>query len=284
MLLAGTADGGATTTPRPCGMSSDRPAVRHVIWIWLENHAAGEILGSPAAPRLNAIAQSCGVATHYHAVAHPSLPNYIAATSGGTQGITDDDPPLAHPLTADSIFAQARSARSYEESMPSTCALTDAHPYAVRHNPEAYYLGARARCRTGDVRLGTTTRGPFASALAQKTLPAFSFVTPNLCNDMHDCPVSTGDAWAGRWLTKITTSPAYRAGHTVVFVVWDEDDRSAGNRVPLIVISPWTKPGTRSARPFTHYSLLRTTEELLGIPTHLGHAHGASSMRTAFGL
>ena len=285
VALAVTGSGGAATAGGPCGSRAGTPVqVSHVIWVWFENHAAGEIVGNPAAPHTTRLAAECGYAKSYYAVAHPSLPNYIAATSGGTQGVADDGPPSAHPLHTTSLFAQAASARSYEESMPAPCALKDAYPYATKHNPEAYYLGDRGRCRTGDVPLGTTRHGAFAAALASGTLPAFSFVTPNLCHDMHDCPVATGDAWLGSWLTAITHSKSYLAGTTAVFVVWDEDDGSAANRVPLLVISPWTRPGTRSNMRFTHYSLLRTTEELLGIHAHLGDAATATSLRSAFGL
>ena len=275
----------AAKTGSVCGARVGIPVhVSHVIWIWFENHSAGEIIGSAAAPRMTALARSCGVASNYFAVAHPSLPNYIAATSGDTQGVTDDGPPVEHRLSAVSIFEQAKSARSYEESMPAPCDRNDVYPYAPKHNPEVYYLHLQKACTKNDLALGTTAKGPFANALDSNTLPAFSFVTPNLCNDMHDCPVATGDAWLGRWIARITTSPAYRAGHTVVFIAWDEDDHSADNHVPLIVVSPWTKPGTRATAHFTHYSLLRTTEELLGLRGRLGQAAGAPSLRAAFGL
>ena len=235
---------------------------------------------------VNAVAavRMLGLAANYFAVAHPSLPNYIAATSGGTQGISNDDSPASHPLSVVSLFEQAPSARSYEESMPSPCDLGSPYPYAVKHNPEAYYLRVRKTCQANDIALGTVAKGAFAHALDAGTLPAFSFVTPNLCNDMHDCAVATGDAWLERWMTRITASATYRAGHTAIFVVWDEDDETADNRVPLIVVSPWTKAGTRSGTRFTHYSLLRTTEELLGIRAHLGRAASAVSLRRAFGL
>jgi phosphatidylinositol-3-phosphatase len=284
-LAAATSSAGVGKAAPVCGTKAGTPVrISHVIWIWFENHSAGEIVGSSEAPRMTAVARSCGFAANYFAVAHPSLPNYIAATSGGTQGISDDDSPSAHPLPVVSLFEQARSARSYEESMPSPCAASSPYPYAVKHNPEAYYLRVRKACQTDDIALGTTAKGPFVRALDAGTLPAFSFVTPNLCNDMHDCSVATGDAWFGRWMTRITASPTYRAGHTAVFVVWDEDDDTADNRVPLIVVSPWTKAGTHSEARFTHYSLLRTTEELLGIRAHLGHAATAATLGPAFGL
>jgi hypothetical protein len=242
------------------------------------------VIGNHAAPAIATLAHDCGLATDYRAVAHPSLPNYIAATSGSTQGIADDGSPSDHPLPVASIFSQAPSSGSYEESMPSPCLLTNRYPYAPRHNPEVYYTRVRESCARDDVPLGAIGSGHFVRALRSGSLPAFSFVTPNLCNDMHDCTIPAGNAWLEAWIPAITSSATYRAGHTVVFVVWDEDDRTAGNRVPLIAVSPYTRAGTQSSAPFGHYSLLRTTEELLGIRRYLGHAASAPSMRAAFGL
>jgi hypothetical protein len=268
-----------------CGGKARPPATfAHVIWIWMENHSYGQIVGSSSAPYLNSLARGCGLATNYAAVSHPSLPNYIAATSGNTWGITDDNPPSSHPLAVKSIFVQARSAASYEESMPANCDPESAGEYAVKHNPEAYYTPIAIACKENDVPLGSTFSGAFLHALTTGRLPAFSFVTPNLCDDMHDCPIQTGDRWLKNWVARITSSPLYKAGKTVVFITWDENDGTPGNRVPTIVVSPYTKPGTHNASAFTHYSLLRTTEELLGIPTHLGQAAHAASMRADFGL
>ena len=268
-----------------CGTKTGPPSTyAHVIWIWMENHSYSQIIGSSAAPYINSLAQGCGLATNYTAVTHPSLPNYIAATSGNTWGITDDNPPSSHPLAVNSIFQQAGSAGSYEESMPSNCALSNSGTYAVRHNPETYYTNIRTACNADNVPMGTTSGGAFVTALSSGSLPKFSFVTPNLCNDMHDCSIQTGDSWLQSWVPKITASPSYQAGNTVLFITWDENDGSSGNRVPTIVVSPYTSRGTQSAAAFTHYSLLRTTEQLLGITTFLGSAATAASMRSAFGL
>ena len=270
---------------RPCGRAEKpTPRVVHVIWIWMENRYFDRIIGSPSAPFINALARRCGLATNYRAVAHLSMPNYIAATSGGTWGIGDDGPPTGHPLAVPSIFEQARSARTYEESMPVNCDGASSGDYAVKHNWEAYYTGIRNACNARDVPLGTTAAGALAQAPATGALPAFAFVTPNLCDDMHDCPTASGDRWLARWLPEITASPDHRAGDTVIFITWDENDGADGNHVATIVVSPSTRPGTRSGEAFTHYSLLRTTEELLGIPAHLGLATEAASMRTAFDL
>ncbi|OLB23594.1 MAG: hypothetical protein AUH17_06340 [Actinobacteria bacterium 13_2_20CM_68_14] len=268
----------------PCGSAAaSTPAtLQHVVWIWMENETYSSVIGNTsAAPYLNQLAGQCGLATNYAGVAHPSLPNYVAATSGSTQGITDDNPPSSHPLGVASIFGQVQS-KSYEESMPSNCALTTSGNYAVKHNPEAYYTAIRTDCNANDVPMGSTSSGAFLNDLTNNTLPAFSFVTPNMCNDMHDCGIATGDAWLKSWVPKIIASPAYQAGQLALFITWDENDGSAGNKVPAIVASPYTPAGTTSATSFTHYSLLRTTEELLGTTNYLGSAASATSMRSAF--
>ena len=299
-LVAPIGHGSAARPPKPCrrncppppppptsdcGTKTGPPATyAHVIWIWMENKSYSQIIGSSSAPYTNSLANGCGLATNYTAVTHPSLPNYIAATSGNAWGISDDNAPSSHPLAVNSIFQQASSSGSYQESMPSNCYLGDSGTYAVKHNPEAYYTNIRTACNSDNVPMGSTTSGAFLSALNSGTLPSFSFVTPNLCNDTHDCSIATGDSWLQSWVPKITASPSYQAGNTVLILTWDEDDNSAGNHVATIVVSPYTTPGTRSGVAFTHYSLLRTTEELLGIQTFLQNAASAASMRSAFGL
>jgi Phosphoesterase family len=102
-------------------------------------------------------------------------------------------------------------------------------------------------------------------------------VTPDLCDDTHDCDVSAGDQWLADWVGMILVSHTYQAGSIAVFVVWDEP-----TPMPMLVITPSVQPGTASTAPWDHYSLLRTTEDLLGLRTHLGHAADAPSMRPTF--
>jgi hypothetical protein len=297
---------GRIVQSQPCGGVRASPGYRHVIWIWFENHSYDAVIGSPQAPFTNRLAADCGLATNYHNITHPSLPNYIAATSGSTQGITDDCQPGDCSRHAANLFAQLRAAHvswnAYEESIPRPCDLTagaGSDPpgdYAPKHDPALYYL-PRAGCRQRVVPLGTPTSGPLARALAGGTLPGFSFVTPNLCNDTHDCAVGIGDRWLARWMAAILASRSYQAGHTVVFVTWDEGEggssstcatnaSDAGCHVATLVVSPSTKPRTRSPALFNHYSLLKTAEQLLGVKTFLGHAGDPDtrSLRAAFGL
>src|SRR5216117_1519448 len=112
----------ANASPRaPCGQVSSRPiSYSHVIWLWMENHSYGEVVGSSSAPYLASLARACGLATNYHNITHPSLPNYIAATSGlGGADLgpftTDCNPSASCSTDATSIFAQASSWRAYEE-------------------------------------------------------------------------------------------------------------------------------------------------------------------------
>jgi len=253
------------------------------VWIIMENHTRHQVLDNPAAPYEATLARECASATDYHAVGSPSLPNYVGATSGSTQGIRDDGSPAAHRLTADNLFRQVRvsgrRAVSYEESMPGPCALTDSGRYAVRHNPAAYYTGAddRDACTRDNLPLGTPDAGALADAIAADAVPAFALITPDLCNDTHDCAVAVGDAWLARWLPRLLDSAAYQRGTMVIFVVWDEP-----TPMPFIVVTPTVTPGTTLRATMDHFGLLRATEELLGLDL-LGAARDAIDIRPAIG-
>jgi phosphatidylinositol-3-phosphatase len=266
----------AVAVTRPCGRSGAPPhRYSHVIWIVMENKSFSDVIGSSEAPYTHALASACGLATRFSAETHPSLPNYLAMTSGSTQGISDDLGPESHRLAVPSIFSQlGRRWRALEDGMPSACDRGNSGRYAVRHNPAAYYTNLAGSCRRQDVPLRTR---PNLSA-------RFTFVTPDLCHDTHDCPVADGDRWLAGFVPKILRSRQYASRGTALFITWDEDDGSSSNRIATLVIAPHTRPGTRSARSFSHYSMLGTTEELLGLPVRLGAAARAPSMRAAFGL
>lgn len=265
-----------------CGAEASGARYSHVVWIWMENKPYGSVIGSSSAPYENSVARQCGLASNYFGVTHPSLPNYLAATGGSTFGVVDDSGPSAHPIAAPSLFSQSTAAgltwRSYEESMPGNCALNAASPYAVKHNPAAYYTNIRTTCASSDVPL----EGNLSHDIAAGALPSFAFVTPNLCNDTHDCSVATGDAWLSTWIPAITAGPNYRAGNTLVVLTWDEGTGST-NQVPTIVIAPSVRPGTVVGVRLDHYALLRSTEDLLGLG-HIGAAATAPSLAAAFGL
>jgi phospholipase C len=286
--------GARPTASSPCGQTRIAPVYQHVIWVFMENHSYDTIIGSPDAPYANTLANECGLATNYHNITHPSLPNYIAATSGlpmttvRNKFASDCTVSKTCRTAAPSIFGQVSSWKAYEESMPSNCSVTNSGNYAVRHNPPPYFR-TLSGCSTNDV--------PYTSLstdLANNTLPAFSFITPNLVDDTHNAGVATGDAWLSTNLQAIFDSPAYAAGTTAVVLTWDEGEGGTSNdcarnttdigcHIAAIVASPSTKAGTKSAKLFNHYSLLRTTEDLLGVPP-LAKAVTAKSMAKAFNL
>lgn len=266
------------TTTGACGGATGTPAVTKVVWIWFENHGFGTITPT-AAPYFNQIKAQCGYASNYRSVtACNSNPEYIAAASGSPQGICSNTTPAAHPVNANNIFRQAdlagRTWKSYQESMVGNCRKTDNSGYAVRHNAAPYFVapnGANS-CTTNDVPLPASPS--FASDL--------TIVEPNLCNSMHDCSVTTGDNWLKGFLPKVIASPDYQAGRTMVVVTFDEG--SGGSEVLFtLVMSKFVKPGTVSPQAFNHYSLLRTTQNVLGVGCLLSSC-SAPDMRPAFGL
>jgi hypothetical protein len=284
IVLPSTATSTAVGNADPCGQpGSAPPTYDHVIWIWMENKDSNEVFDSQHAPFMNRVAALCGAASNYvdHGI-HPSLPNYLAATSGGTQDVVDDDFPDAHRLRDDNIFRQVRAigkvSKSYEEAMPGNCTLQSTNRYAVKHNPAAYFVNGddRAACERDNVAFDQ-----FSSDLANG-LPDFSLITPDICNDMHDCSVAVGDTWLQGVVTSIIDSATYQGGRTAIFVVFDESE-GAGT-MPFIAIAPSIKPGTEVDVELDHFALLAFTEDALGISTRLGQAANTTSMADAFGL
>jgi hypothetical protein len=171
--------------------------------------------------------------------------------------------------------------------MSTPCQRTDSGRYLSRHAPASYYRNEDHNCSQWDIPLGTVHDGPLASDLAHGTLPAYSFVTPDECHDMHggdDCTGSltgTADAWLGALVPQIEKSPDFTSGRLVVFVVWDEGSKSS-NHIPFLVMSERTRHVSTSV-PFTLCSLLRASEDLLQVP-RLGCAASARPITDLFDL
>jgi phospholipase C len=294
----------ATLTATGCQRagSAATPAVRSttgiqkVLLIAEENHSYAQIIGSRSAPYLNELASEYGSATHFDAgypTGCPSLAAYILMTSGSTAGICDDRAPRHHPLTGDNVFRQVAAAglnwRDYAESAPGPCALSNSADgrYLVRHVPPTYYVPDRAACVKGAVPMGTVASGALHDDIAAGSLPAFGFVSPDACDDMHGAPpcpadmIGGGDRWLKGRLPAILAGPDYRAGKLAIIITWDEGT-GTDNHIPTLVIAPPTRK-IAATETFSHCSTLRTVEELLGLPL-LGCAASAASMVKAFRL
>ena len=282
LFMAGCASAApvASHPPSSSGSASSRPAnspaavvrtpggIDHVVIIVEENKPASTILGNAAAPYINKLAAENALATNYQAVTHPSLPNYLALTSGTTAGITNDCSPGASctarvTSVADSIGKSGRTWKMYAEGMPAPCTPGNAYPYAVKHNPFMYYPGVtgnHASCAAHDVPL--TQLGEDLKTAG--TLPNYVFISPNLCNDMHDCPVATGDTWLAHHVPAILASPAFRTQNSLLVVTWDEGEGD-NNAVSTIFAGPAARHGYKSSLAYSHYSLLHTVESLWGL-------------------
>ncbi len=236
----------------------------HVFVVIFENQAADTALG-PEAPYLASLAARYGNATNYSATTHPSQPNYLEMFSGSTQGVTDDK---SHDVTASSLADQLEAAgyswRVYAENYPGKC-FTDPTSldgvdgkgdYRRKHNPAISFTaisGNPARCAN------ITDFSHFDPAASD-----VAFIVPNQCNDMHDCPIATGDAWAKRFLAPLIASPAMADG--LLFITFDEAHADSTNHVATIVVAPRLAAPVTSAKAYGHPSLLRTIEELYRLP------------------
>jgi phosphatidylinositol-3-phosphatase len=240
------------------------PPPRHVFVIVMENHSVEEALSGAFTASL---AQQYGVAMNYHAVAHPSVPNYLALSSGTTWGLSDDS---YHVLPKNDLGTQLTKAhvswRAYMEGLTDSGCLDSPLPYDPGHNPFAYYGG---QCPSNVVPLTN-----LASDLSGAA-PRFVWITPDMCHDTHNCRVSVGDSWLQQEVGLITASPAWKSAG-VLFITWDEDDGSADNQVLTLVVAQGVSHRS-SSRRYTHYSLLATVEDLLGVG-RLGQAAGAPAM------
>ena len=278
---SGRAGSGPKTVP-------GQPVPTKSLTIVEENHGAQAALAQM--PYLASLAGTYGHTTDYHAVAHPSLPNYLALAGGSTFGVTDDAPPAAHRIAGPSVFDQAidggRTAKAYIESMPSPCDLTSGGRYAVRHNPWTYFTDPpeRDHCRAYDVPAGSPSAGALHDDLRAGTLPTVGWVTPNLCHDGHDCPLSTADDWLHQWLPVVMNGPDFRAGRLAVVVTFDEDEGTTANTVLTTVIAPAVHHVVASA-PCSHYCWTRYADDLAGAPAlNLAARADVVSLASAFGL
>ena len=284
----------SASTPSSASIPVVASTYSKVMVIAEENEADSAVIGSAKAPYLNSVAAAYGNETNMQAgypTTCPSLAAYLLITSGDREGICDDGNPSAHKLSGNNIFEQVASAglqwREYAESMPSNCLAknTANKVYLVRHAPPPYYTSEAKRCPSWDVPLGTVSTGALHEALASG-LPAYSFVTPNACDDMHGAPscegnlVARGDAWLATWLPKVVASKDFQSSKLLVVITWDEGTRN-DNHIPTLVLGA-TIHGQKSSTLLTHCSTLRASEDVLGLP-HLGCAATATSLLTAFG-
>ncbi|KJY44081.1 acid phosphatase [Streptomyces sp. NRRL B-1568] len=244
--------------------SAALPAPDHVVVVVLENHAYDQVIGSSSAPYINSLASGGASLTASYAETHPSQPNYYALFSGDTQGVTDDscvDPGFSSEANlASELIDAGKTWASYNESLPAEGSTTcKSGKYAQKHNP---WFGF-GNVPTSSAHTFAKFPGTYAS------LPTVSFVVPNLCSDMHDCSVGTGDTWLKNNLKGYADWA--KSHNSLLMITFDEDNRLSGNRIPTVVYGQPVKAGATSDTTYNHYDVLRTLESMYGLP-HAGNA------------
>jgi phosphatidylinositol-3-phosphatase len=266
MLLAGIlAIRLAPATAVPSGPSAEPdletatpiPKPDHTVVVIMENHAYSDVIGNVSAPYINSLKNAGANFTDSHAVSHPSEPNYLALFEGDTENLSDDSCPHTYSAAniASRLLMSGQTFLGYSESMPSNGYTgCDSGNYARRHNPWVNYANVPSSVNL--------TFDSFPADYGG--LPTVAYVVPDLCHDMHDCSVATGDAWLA---TKLDPYVQWAGSHNSLFILtFDEDARNtATNQIPTIFVGPMVQPGDYAMR-IDHYNFLRTLEDMYGVP------------------
>jgi phospholipase C len=232
------------------------PQPAHVVVVVMENHSYNEIIGSPSAPYINSLASGGAKFTQSFAVTHPSEPNYLALFSGSTQGLINDSCPHTYSSRnlGQQLIGAGRTFIGYSESMPSdgyTGCISG--QYARKHNPWVNFTNVPSSSNLRFSRFPTN----------YSTLPSVSFVIPNLCSDMHDCGISTGDTWLKNNINGYALWA--KANNSLLVLTFDEDDSSQRNQIATVFYGQHVKVGSYSEH-ITHYNVLRTVEDAFSLP------------------
>src|SRR6266571_6878185 len=281
-----------------CAGASGLDGIKTVFIILMENHDWSTIEGSPNCPYINThlLPKASHARQYYNPPGlHPSEPNYLWLEAGTNFGILNDNPPsLNHLKSTNHLVTLLKNAgiswRAYEENITGTYPpLTNAYPYAVRHNPFVFFddVATNVAYCTNHVRPYTELAGD----LLNNTVARYNFITPNVTNDMHQLATNSaigstrilGDHWLAREIPKLLASQAYN-DDGAIFITWDEgsNDISDGP-IGMIVLSPHAKGGGyTNAIHYTHSSTLRTMQNIFGVRPYLGDAAKATDLSDLF--
>ena len=260
------------------------PTFNHVFVVLEENTNYASVIGNSSMPYFNSLASQYGLATQYYANTHPSIGNYFMLTTG--QILTNNDS-FANTVTADNVVRHlllaGKTWKAYEEGLPGVGYIKpDVGKYARRHCPLSYFSDV-VNSPTQKQNLVPFTR--FATDLANHTFPAYSFITPNLCNDAHDCSLATADSWLKKNIDPLIKSAGFKGGDLLI-IAFDEsgsDNTRGGGRVAWVVISPkFSKPAFKSSIVYQHQNTLRLMMQGLGVKTYPGKASTAGNMAEFF--
>jgi hypothetical protein len=247
------------------------PRPDHVVIVVFENTAQTSIIGNSQAPYFNQLATTGANFTNSFAIEHPSEPNYLDLFSGSNQGVTDDSCPhtFSTPNEGAQLIAAGLTFTGYSEDLPSAgSTVCTSGLYARKHNPWVNFSNVPAAANQ-----------PFTAFPTDFTqLPTVSWVVPNLCNDIHDCSIATGDSWLKAHLDSYVQWA--KTHNSVLITTFDEDDSSHSNHIATIFNGQPVKTGSY-AEHIDHYNVLRTVEDMYGLP-YAGNAATATPITDAW--
>jgi hypothetical protein len=255
----------------------------HVFIVVEENTNYASVVGTGAMPYVDTLIGRSGLATQYYANTHPSIGNYFMLTVG--QVVTNDDS-YADTVRLDNIVrrlvAAGKTWKSYAEDLPQVGYTgPNVGQYARRHNPLSY-LSDLTDDPIQKQRLVPFTQ--FAADLAGDTLPNYSFIVPNLCNDAHDCALGTADTWLRSNIKPLIESARFQQDGLLI-IVFDEaasDNMYGGGQIVWVVVGAKVKPGYRSTTIYQHQSTLRLMLRALGVTAYPGAAIASADMGEFF--
>ena len=265
------ATGAMADQARPATTAVPRPD--HVVIVMLENKRYDSVIGHPKTPWVSSLASKWANMTRFYAETHPSQPNYLALFSGSTQRVMDNNCPHdlgSRPNLGRQLIDAGHTFSGYSEDLPSVgfrgCSYRG---YVRRHNPWVNFSNVPAAANQ-----------PFtAFPKDYRKLPTVSFVVPDLCHDMHDCPKAEADAWLRKQFAPYI---AWAGRHNSLFIItFDEDNKTDGNHIPTIIAGAGVRAGQYSSR-MDHYHLLRTIQQMYGLPP-LGTARQRTPMTGVWG-
>ncbi|KDN24196.1 alkaline phosphatase family protein [Amycolatopsis rifamycinica] len=233
------------------------PAFDHIVLVMFENKKYSSINGSSSAPYFNSLASQSAKFTNSFAITHPSQPNYVALFSGATQGVTDDSCPANLGAKANlgrQLIDAGKTFKGYSEAMPSDGYTgCSSGTYRRKHNSWVDFSNVPA---ASNVRFSA-----FPSDFTQ--LPTVSFVTPDMCSDMHDCSIGTGDSWLKNHLDAYAQWA--KTHNSLLITTFDEDSGTSVNQIFTTFTGANVKVGSYS-ESINHYTVLRTIEAAYGLP------------------
>ncbi len=297
MLILLVGCGGSTSSPFAPSQGTPNPAPQfaHVVLVVEENHSYSDVIGNPAMPFLNALANQGGLATNYFADTHTSIGDYFMLTAGNIETLNDAFPGvIGDDNIVRELVAAGKTWKSYAEGLPSAGYLGgDVYPYFKHHNPFVYFTDVTMHPNEAS---NVVPFSQLASDLAANNLPSFAFIAPDVEHDAHDCPgggqscadsdrLAAADQWLKANITPLLNDPNFKS-NGLLLIVFDEgnmtDFDNVGGHVPLVVVSSGAKSGFKSTRMYMHESTLRLIMQATGVNKYPGASSGAPDMGEFF--